>query len=182
MLSELPQPSTAVNVLVCEEEQLVVDTVPSVAVILTALQASVAVAEPRAASIAAAVGLQPSDVAVPVAVITGGIRSDVQLTVLEVVAVLPQPSMAVNILVCEEEQLLVDTAPSVNVIVAMLQPSVADAEPSAAVISVAAGLQPSGTTTYDPVNVGGTRSLVQVTVLEVVDVLPQPSAAVNILV
>ena len=105
-----------------------------------------------------------------------------QVTVLEVVAELPQPSTAVNILVCEEEQLLVDTAPSVNVIVAMLQPSVADAEPSAAVISEAKGLQPSGTTTYDPVNVGGTRSLVQVTVLEVVDVLPQPSAAVNILV
>jgi hypothetical protein len=142
----LPQPSTAVNVLVCEEEQLVVDTVPSVAVILTALQASVAVAEPRAASIAAAVGLQPSDVAVPVAVITGGIRSEVQLTVLEVVAVLPQPSMAVNILVCEEEQLLVDTAPSVNVTVAELHPSVAVADPSAAVISEAKGLQPIVTT------------------------------------
>ena len=58
------------------------------------------------------------------------------------VAVLPQASVAVNILVCEDEQLDVDTAPSVNVIVAVLQPSLADAEPSAAVISAVKGLQP----------------------------------------
>jgi len=104
------------------------------------------------------------------------------VTVLVIVAELPQPSTAVNVLVCEEEQLLVDTAPSVNVIVAMLQPSVADAEPSAAVIADEVGLQPSGTSAYDPVNAGGTWSLVQVTVLEVVAELPQPSTAVNILV
>ena len=96
---ELPQPSTAVNILVCEEEQEVVVIVPSVAGTETVLQASVAVALPKAASICAAVGLQPSDVAVPVAVITGGTRSLVQVTVLEVVAELPQPSTAVNILV-----------------------------------------------------------------------------------
>ena len=95
-----------------------------------------------------------------------------QLTVLEVVAELPQPSTAVNILVCEEEQLLVDTAPSVNVIVAVLQPSVADAVPRAAEIADEVGLQPSGTLLYDPVNVGGIRSLVQVTVLVTVAVLP----------
>src|SRR6187551_3866118 len=99
VVAELPQPSKAVNILVCEEEQEVVDTVPSVALTLTVLQASVAVAVPKAASICAAVGLQPSDVAVPVAVITGGIRSLVQVTVLEVVAVLPQPSTAVKVLV-----------------------------------------------------------------------------------
>jgi hypothetical protein len=75
----LPQPSTAVNVLVCEDEQLVVDIAPSVAVILTVLHASVAVADPSAALISEAKGLQPRDVAVPVAVITGGIRSLVQL-------------------------------------------------------------------------------------------------------
>ena len=146
------------------------------------LQAAVAVAEPRAAVISEAEGLQPRVTEAGVIIIVGGLGALSHVTVLEIVALLPQPSTAVNILVCEEEQLLVDTAPSVNVIVAMLQPSVADAEPSAAVISEAKGLQPSGTTTYDPVNVGGIRSLIQVTVLEVVDVLPQPSTAVNILV
>ena len=104
---------------------------------LTTLQPSVAVADPSAASIAAADGLQPRDVAVPVAVITGGIRSLVQLTVLDVVALLPQPSTAVNILVLEDEQLDVDTAPSVNVTVAVLHASVAVAVPSAAEISEA---------------------------------------------
>ena len=157
-------------------------TAPSVNKTIGVLQAAVAVAEPSAAVISVAEGLQPRVTKAGVIIIVGGLGALSQVTVLEVVAALPQPSMAVNILVCEEEQLLVVTAPSVNVIVAMLQPSVADAEPSAAVISEAKGLQPSGTTTYDPVNVGGTRSLVQVTVLEVVDVLPQPSAAVNILV
>jgi hypothetical protein len=138
----LPQPSTAVNILVCEEEQLLVDTVPSVNVIVAVLHASVADAEPSAAVIADEVGLQPSGTSAYDPVNAGGIWSLVQVTVLEVVAELPQPSTAVNILVCEEEQLLVDTVPSVNVIVAVLHASVADAEPSAAEISEAKGLQP----------------------------------------
>ena len=50
----------AVNILVCEDEQLDVDTAPSVNVIVVVLQASVAVAVPRAASIAPAVGLHPN--------------------------------------------------------------------------------------------------------------------------
>src|SRR6187399_3072210 len=170
------------NVLTCEKAQPFDCTGPSVNVTIGVLHAAVAVADPSAAVISAAEGLHPSVTEAGIIIMVGALGALSQLTVLEVVAELPQPSTAVNILVCEEEQLLVDTAPSVNVIVAMLQPSVADAEPSAAVISEAAGLQPSGTTTYDPVNVGGTRSLVQVTVLEVVDVLPQPSTAVNILV
>jgi len=60
-----------------------------------------------------------------------------------VVAVLPQPSLAVNVLVCEalHEEVVID--PSVDVIVVVLQPSVAVAEPSAAAISEAEGLQPS---------------------------------------
>jgi hypothetical protein len=78
-----------VNVLVLEDEQEVVDTAPSVEVTETVLQASVAVAVPSAALISEAEGLQPSDVAVPVAVITGGTRSEVHVMVLEVVAVLP---------------------------------------------------------------------------------------------
>ena len=61
------------------------------------------------------------------------------------VAVLPQASIAINVLICEALQEVVVTAPSVNVIVAVLQPSEALAEPSAAVISEAEGLQPSVT-------------------------------------
>ena len=68
---------------------------------------------------------------------TGGVLSEVQLTVLVTVAVLPHPSTAVNVLVCEEEQLVVDTTPSLDVIVGALHPSVAVAEPRAAVISEA---------------------------------------------
>ena len=58
------------------------------------------------------------------------------------VAVLPQASTAVNILVLEDEQLDVDTAPSVNVTVAVLHASVAVAVPSAAEIADEVGLQP----------------------------------------
>jgi hypothetical protein len=130
---------------------------------------------------AAVVGLQPRDVAVPVAVITGGVRSLVQLTVLDVVALLPQPSTAVNILVLEEEQLDVDTAASVNVTVVVLQPSVAVAVPRAASISEASGLQPRVVTVPVAVMTGATRSEVQLTVLIAVAELPQPSEAIKVL-
>ena len=95
--------------------------------------------------ISEAEGLQPRVTKAGVIIIVGGRGALSHVTVLELVAELPQPSAAVNILVCEEEQLLVDTAPSVNVIVAVLQPSVAVADPRAASISEARGLQPSGT-------------------------------------
>ena len=68
---------------------------------------------------------------------TGGVLSEVHVTVLVTVAELPQASTAVNVLVCDEEQLVVDTVPSLDVIVGALQPSEAVAEPSAAVISEA---------------------------------------------
>jgi hypothetical protein len=48
-----------VNVLVCEAEQEVVDTLPSEEFIVTPPQPSVAVAEPRAAVISAGKGLHP---------------------------------------------------------------------------------------------------------------------------
>src|SRR6185436_2548244 len=136
----LPQASTAVNVLVCERPQLLLLTDPSDEVILvTAPQASVAVAEPRAALISDAAGLQPRDVAVPLAVIEGGVLSWVHVTVLAAVAVLPQASTAVNVLVCERPQLLLLTDPSEEVIlVTVPQASVAVAEPRAALISDAA--------------------------------------------
>ena len=63
--------------------------------------------------------------------------------VLEVVAVLPQASFAVNVLVCDALHEVVVIVPSVAVIVVVLQPSVAVAVPSAAEISEAEGLQPS---------------------------------------
>jgi hypothetical protein len=64
-------------------------------------QASVAVAVPRAALIAAEFGLHPSGELSPLAVITGGVAAADQVIVLEVVAVLPQASVAVNVLVCD---------------------------------------------------------------------------------
>ena len=68
---------------------------------------------------------------------TGGVRSAVHVTVLVTVAVLPQASTAVNVLVCDEEQLVFCTVPSVKLIVGVAQPSVAVAEPRDAEISVA---------------------------------------------
>jgi len=142
-VAELPQPSEAVNVLVCEAEQPLDCTGPSVTVTDGVPHAAVAVADPRAALISATEGLQPRVGVAPVIIIVGGLGAFVQVTVLVMVAVLPQASVAINVLVCEALHEVVDTVPSVNVIDAVLQPSVADAEPSAAVISAAKGLQPS---------------------------------------
>jgi hypothetical protein len=50
-VAELPQPSEAVKVLVCDAEQEVVTTGPSETITAGVLQAAVAVAEPRAALI-----------------------------------------------------------------------------------------------------------------------------------
>jgi len=131
-----------VNVLVCDLEQPVEVITPSLCVIVTAPQASVAVALPNALLISDAAGLQPSVVVVPLAMIDGGVLSFVHVMVLAAVAELPQPSMAVKVLVCEALQEVVATAPSVNEMVGVPQPSVAVAVPSAAVISDAVGLQP----------------------------------------
>jgi len=78
------------------------------------LQASVAVAEPRAASIAADVGLQPRlpFAGVPVAIIVGAVTSTVHVAVLDAVAVLPQASVAVNVLVCDLKHPLLTIGPS----------------------------------------------------------------------
>ena len=72
VVAVLPHPSTATKVLVCEAEHDVVDIVPSLAVTVAVLQPSVAVAEPRAALISEAEGLQPRVVTAPVIVMTGG--------------------------------------------------------------------------------------------------------------
>ena len=146
------------------------------------LQPSVAVAVPSAASISEASGLQPRVVTVPVAVITGGVRSEVQLTVLIAVAELPQPSEAMNVLTCEKAQPLEVTAPSVNVTIGVLQAAVAVADPRAAVISEAEGLQPRVREGGVIIIVGALGVLSHVTVLTAVAELPQPSMAVNVLV
>jgi hypothetical protein len=178
----LPQPSIAVNVLVCEALQELVTIAPSVNEMVGVPQPSVAVAVPNAALISDAVGLQPKVVAVPDVVIEGGVLSAVHVTVLAAVAVLPHPSTAVNVLVCEALQEVVATAPSVNEIVGVPHASVAVAVPNAAVISDAEGLQPRVVAVPDVVIEGGVLSLVQVTVLAAVAELPQPSEAVKVLI
>ena len=144
-VTELPQPSEAVNVLTWDLKHPLVVIAPSVDVTIGVLQAAVAVAEPSAAVISEADGLHPRATEAGVIIIVGGLGALNQVTVLVTVAELPQASTAVNVLVCEEEQVVVDTAPSVKVTVGIPQPSVAVADPSAAVISEAAGLQPSDT-------------------------------------
>ena len=138
----LPQPSVALNVLVCEAEQPLDCTGPSVTVTAGDPQAAVAVAEPRAALISEAEGLQPSVATAPVIIMVGGLGTLVHVTVVEAVAVLPQASTAINVLVSDAEQEVVVIVPSVAETDAVLQPSVAVAVPSAVAISEADGLQP----------------------------------------
>jgi hypothetical protein len=176
-VAELPQPSEATKVLVCEALHVLVITGPSVKVTIGMPHAAVAVAEPRAAVISEAEGLQPRVTEAGVIIIAGGLGALIQVTVLEVVAVLPQASRAVNVLVCEALQEVVDTAPSVDVIVGVPQPSVAVAEPRAALISEADGLHPSEVAVPVAVMVGGVTSTVLVMVCVQTAVLPQASAA-----
>ena len=136
---------------------------------------------PSAAVIADDVGLHPNITVEYDPVNVGGVTSEVHETVLEVVAVLPHPSVAVNVLTCDWPQLLVCTAPSRDVIVRVPHPSVALAVPRAAIIAGDVGLHPNTIVGYDPVNVGGVTSTIHVTVREVVTVLPHPSLAVNVL-
>jgi len=118
-------------------------------------QAAVAVAVPSAAAISAAEGLQPSVGILPVIIIAGGLGALVQVTVVEAVAVLPQASMAENVLVSEAEQEVVVIDPSLNDRVGLPQASEAVAVPRAAVISEAEGLQPRVVTAPVIVITGG---------------------------
>jgi len=180
VVAVLPQASRAVNVLVCDCVHVPV-TGLSVNDTIGVLQAAEAIADPKAALISAAEGLQPRVGRAPVIIIAGVLGALVQVTVLEVVAVLPQASRAVNVLVCEALQDVVEISPSLDVMVGVPQASDAVAVPRAAVISEAEGLHPRVTLVYVPVNVGGVTSLVQFTVLVMVAVLPQASMAVNVL-
>ena len=75
------------------------EILPSLDVMVVLPHASDAVAVPSAALISLALGLQPRVVVVPVLVIIGAILSVVHVTVLDAVAVLPQASLAVHVLV-----------------------------------------------------------------------------------
>src|SRR6266496_2023741 len=182
----LPHTSVAVHVLVCERAHPLLITSPVDEVSVEVLQASVAVAEPRAASIAADVGLHPRApfAGVPVAIIVGAVTSTVHVAVLDAVDVLPQASVAVNVLVCEREHPLLITSPVTDVTVGVLQASDAVAEPRAASIAADVGLQPRLPLAGVPVAVivGAVTSTVHVAVLDAVAVLPHASVAMNVLV
>ena len=155
---------------------------PSLDVIVVLPQASVAVAVPSAALISAADGLQPKVVLVPPVVIDGIALSADHDIVLDEVDVLPHASLAVNVLDCEREQLLLVMLPSLEVIVVLPQPSVAVAVPRAALMSAADGLHPN-VVVVPPVVMDGTAlSFVHVTVLDAEAELPQASLIVNVLV
>jgi hypothetical protein len=181
-LAKFPQASIEVNVLVCERLHPLKTTAPVVVTSVGAAHPSNAEAIPSAALISSGSGLQPR-FPDPLMVNTGGVLSVNQFTVLDAVDILPQASMAVNVLVCERSHPLITTGPVVVVNAGEPQSSDALAVPRAAAISFAEGLQPSPD---DPVlvitNVGGLKSEVQNTILITLEVFPQASTAVNRLV
>ena len=98
MVAELRQASLAVNVLVKERLQPPVVTIaPSLEVIVTAPQASVAVAVPSEEEGEA--GLHPNATFAELLVKVGGVMSTIHVTVLDVVDELLQASIAVNVLI-----------------------------------------------------------------------------------
>src|SRR6185503_8518062 len=145
-------------------------------------QPSVAVAVPNALLISPADGLHPRLVEVPPVVKTGAVRSTTHVTVRDAVDVLPQKSLAVHVLVCERLHPLVLTEPSDEDTVGVPQPSVAVAVPNALLISPADGLHPRLVEVPPVVNTGAVRSTTHITVRDAVDVLPQKSLAVHVLV
>jgi hypothetical protein len=174
----LPQPSVAVHVLVCDLLQSPV-TAPSDEVTVGVPQASVAVAVPSASFIVVVDGLHPRASAFPVAVSVGAVLSLVHVAVRAVVAVLPAPSVALNVLVCERLHPLLAIVPSVEVTLGVVHPSVAVAVPSAPFIVAVEGLQPKLRALPVAVIVGGVASIVTVT--EVVAELEQePIVAVTV--
>jgi hypothetical protein len=184
----LPHASVAVNVLICDRKHPLLCNGPSTGVETVAPpQASVDVALPNAASIAAVLGLHPSTpfAGVPVAVIVGAVWSNVHVAVLDVVAVLPHASVAVNVLICDRKHPLLCNGPSTGVeTVAPPQASVDVPLPNAASIAAVLGLHPSTPLAGVPVAliVGAVWSNVHVAVRDVVEVLPQASVAVKVLI
>jgi hypothetical protein len=127
-------------------------------------QSAEAVAEPRAALISEADGLQPRVATAPVIIIVGGLGASVQFIVLVSVAVLPHASVEVNVLVCDLKHPLLLIFPSLDTTVGIPHASVAVADPSAALIAAADGLQPGGNGICVTVIDGGVTSTVLVIV------------------
>jgi hypothetical protein len=182
VVAVLPHASVAVHVLVCVVIQPTVVCALLATVIVGLLQISVAVAVPKAASIVGGFGFPQINKVVPVAVTVGGVKSSVQLTVNDVVAVFPHASLAVHVLTCDRVHPVDIIAPSLDERVGVPHASVAVAVPKDVFIVAADGLHPALATDPVTVIVGGVTSFVQVTVLVIVAVLPQPSVAVNVLV
>ena len=113
---------------------------------------------------------------------TGGVTSEVQLTVLDAVDVLSHASIAVHVLVCVRTHPVLVTLLLLCVIVGAPHASVAVAVPNAVLISTASGLHPNGKLFPPVVITGGVTSAVHVTVLDAVDVLSHASIAVHVLV
>jgi hypothetical protein len=181
-----PQPSVALNVLVCDLAQPVEPTAPSDEVGVSApLQLSDAVAPSSAVFIVDVDGLHPRAVeAVELAVTTGGVISNVHVTVRDAVPVLPHPSVAVHVRVCDRAQPVLPTGLSDEVgVSAPLQLSEAVAPSRVVLIVDVDGLHPRAVDAVeDGVTVGGVTSNVQVTVRDAVAVLPQASLTLHVLV
>jgi len=73
---------------------------------------------------------------------TGEATSIIHVTVLEMVALFPQPSVAVNVLTCVRVHPVDCIAPSFCVTVGVPQASVAVADPNAVVMAEDNGLHP----------------------------------------
>ena len=145
-------------------------------------QPSVAVAVPSDTFTSAVDGLHAVSAGAAVKVSVGAVTSYVQFTVLDTVDILPHPSIAVNVLVCDLRQLVLCTALSLNVTVGLPHASVALAVPSDASTSAVDGLHAASTGAVVKLSVGAVTSNVHVTVLDVVAVLLVLSVAVNVLV
>jgi len=171
-----PQPSVATYVRVCDREHPSGITAPNDEVISGVPQSSVAVATPGAGTVS---GLHPRSKPKGQNVNTGGVTSTVQVNTCVHVAVLPQPSVAVYVLVCVLKHPSGITAPNDEVIPGVPQSSVAMAAPGA---GKPLGLQPSSEPGGQNVNTGGITSTVQVNTCVQVAVFPHPSVAVYVLV
>ena len=112
---------------------------------------------------------------------TGGFGSFMNVTVREAVAVLPQASLAVNVLVAERAHPSLVILPSDEVMVTAPQASVAEA-PGILPNTSCPVTQPRLIGVVALVNTGGVRSATHLTVRDVVAVLRHPSVAVNVLV
>src|SRR5215216_6693565 len=121
MVELLPQPSVAVQVLVTEKLQPLPDSGESVNDAARPVeQLSVTDAVPNAAAISEVVGLQFS-VDAAVTVITGACTSLVNAKVCDAVAVLPQPSVVVQVLVTVKLQPVPVSVPSIKLAVSPVE-------------------------------------------------------------